>query len=174
MLKELVNNEMNLPDLIRAFTEAAMELFPDYYGIKNATAALIGIPNNLDWDGMWDFLADYFRSNHGKEINEYSAKSIKVFSSIRHERFEDGVLTSESEVDRVINITFDNENNILVSIAPSLSPKKAAFKSGSEYKKSYVGFDPDYLFTVSFDDFNEIDSFMLEMPNRKLKIVYYD
>ena len=115
-----------------------------------------------------------FRSNHGVEINEVTTSITKVFSSIRHERFENNILVSESEVDRVININFDNEDNILVSIAPSLSPKKAALKSESENKKTYIGFDTDYSFIIDFDDFDEIETFTLEMPNRHLKIVYYE
>ena len=151
LLTNLLAIENDIPILIKAFTDAAIELFPDYFGVRNVLAVYLGVPNNLSWEGMWDFLADYFRSNHGVEINEVTTSITKVFSSIRHERFENNILVSESEVDRVININFDNEDNILVSIAPSLSPKKAALKSESENKKTYIGFDTDYSFIIDFE-----------------------
>jgi hypothetical protein len=174
LLKTILEQEKNIPVIIKAFTEAAIDLFPDYYGTKNVIAATMGIPNNLAWDGMWNFLADYFRSNHGLEINEKNNSVTKVFSSIKHRRFENNSLISESEVDRIVNIIFDEEDNILVSIAPSLSPKKAFLKSVLGNKKVYEGFDDDYLFILEFDVFDEIEVFTLEMPNRNLKIVYYD
>ena len=53
----------------KAFTDGAMELFPEQYTVQEAMAATMGIQQNLAWDGMWDFLRDYFQKNHGIKID---------------------------------------------------------------------------------------------------------
>lgn len=157
----------------QAYAQAGMALIPQY-SEKHAMNAQIGIPQNVNWDGMWDFLRDYFQKNHGIEIDNVETTPNTFYSS-RHERYENNNLVSESEVDRTININFlkDNEE-IIVGIAPSLSPKKALRISKNERQEKFKGTDPDYLFTINYDDFDEIDNFVLEMPNRGLKIVYFE
>ena len=164
----------NFIPISKDFTEAAMELFPDNYTEKNAIMATMGIQQNIAWEGMWDFLRDYFQKNHGKRIDNTEV-SQSVFNSTKHQRFENENLVSESEVERIINVSYiDNKEEVIVEIAPSLSPKKARIISKTANKLVYKGFDPDYLFTIELDSFDEIENFTLEMPNRKLKIQYFD
>lgn len=54
---------------IKSFTEAAMDLFPSYT-FRNAAINQFGINQNLNWDGMWGFLRDYFQKNHDIDIND--------------------------------------------------------------------------------------------------------
>jgi hypothetical protein len=159
--------------IAKAFTDGAMEVFPGYT-IKEAMAATMGIQQNLTWDGMWDFLRDYFQKNHGIEIDDVETIS-SIFYSNKHKRYENGILTSESDVERTINLNFINDKEeLLVSIAPSLSPKKSYRISSSSYSPQYKGYDPDYLFSIAYDRNSEIISFTLEMPNRSLKIIYFE
>src|SRR5687768_4661421 len=45
-------------DLAKQFTDAAIELFPQNYTEREATLASLAIPQNVAWEGMWDFLRD--------------------------------------------------------------------------------------------------------------------
>jgi len=155
------------------FTEAASELISQY-SEREAVSAMMGIPQNIQWEGMWDFLRDYFQKNHGIQIDNIETTQ-SIFYSTKHKRYENGVLTLESEVERTINISFINDKKeILVSIEPSLSPKRGYVINKSQNQIQFKGFDPDYLFTLTFDTFDEVETFVLEMPNRSLKIIYFE
>lgn len=155
------------------FTESAQELIPQY-SEKESMSALMGIQQNVLWDGMWDFLRDYFQKNHGIQIDEVETEPI-IFYSNKHKRYENNSLVSESEVERTINLNFiDNKDLLVVGIAPSLSPKKSYKLESNGNSVKYKGDDPDYLFTVKYDDFDEVEQFTLEMPNRGLKIIYFE
>jgi hypothetical protein len=155
------------------FTESAQELIPQY-SEKASMSAIMGIQQNVLWDGMWDFLRDYFQKNHGIQIDEVETEPA-IFYSSKHKRFENNSLVSESEVERTINLNFiDNKEVLVIGIAPSLSPKKSYKLERNGNSVKYRGDDPDYLFTVTYDDFDEVDQFTLEMPNRGLKIVYFE
>jgi hypothetical protein len=155
------------------FTESAQELIPQY-SEKESMSALMGIQQNVLWDGMWDFLRDYFQKNHGIQIDEVETEPA-IFYSNKHKRYENNSLVSESEVERTINLNFiDNKEVLIIGIAPSLSPKKSYKLERNVNSVKYKGDDPDYLFTVTYDDFDEVEQFTLEMPNRGLKIVYFE
>lgn len=155
------------------FTESAQELIPQY-SEKESMSALMGIQQNVLWDGMWDFLRDYFQKNHGIQIDDIETEPA-IFYSNKHKRYENNSLVSESEVERTINLNFiDNKEVLVIGIAPSLSPKKSYKLERNGNSVKYKGDDPDYLFTVTYDDFDEVEQFTLEMPNRGLKIVYFE
>lgn len=169
-----LNSTQDFIPITSAFTEAAMELFPGQYTEQHAIMATMGVQQNVAWEGMWDFLRDYFQKNHGIQIDETETEAA-IFYSTKHKRYENGVLVSESEVERTINLNFiDDNQELIVSIEPSLSPKKSHLISNNNNILKYKGFDPDYLFTVNLDDFDEVEQFTLEMPNRNLKIVYFE
>jgi len=174
MFSDILNAHTDFPEYIRLFTEAGMELFPEHFTERQAVVMSFLIQQNLAWEGMWDYLRDYFKKNHGIEIDEVRSTETVLYST-RHQRFENNFLVSESEVARTININLiDDKKEILVSIEPTLSPKKGylADHYGSEFQ--YNGTDPDYKFRVFFDDFDEIEKFILEMPNRNLTIIYLE
>lgn len=185
--KELLSGKDNLQDqllcileshtslipIAQSFTHAAHELFPDFYTGRHIASATIGIQNNVAWDGMWDYLRDYFESNHGMQIDEIP-QITKVLNSNFHKRSEAGIFISESDEIRRVQINFLNDTEVIVQIAPSLSPKKAYLISEHDQSKKYRGYDPDYLFEVKFDEFEEIQEFVLELPQRQLRIEYYE
>jgi hypothetical protein len=174
MFSEILKTYSDYPNYIKIFTEAAMELFPEHYKENHAIIHSFSIQQNLAWDGMWDYLRDYFKKNHGIEIDEIKSTETVLYST-RHQRFEDDVLTSESEVGRTINVhLFDDRKEILVSIEPTLSPKKGYLVAQFGKELQYKGTDPDYFFRVFFDEFNEIEQFILELPNRKLRLIYFE
>lgn len=169
-----LNATQDFVPIAKAFTDGAMELFPEHYTAKEAMVATMGIEQNVAWDGMWDFLRDYFQKNHGIQIDEVETEPI-IFYSTKHKRYENNSLVSESEVERTINLNFtDNKEELVVGIAPSLSPKKSYKLESVGNSVKYKGYDPDYLFTVTYDDFDEVEQFTLEIPKRSLKIVYFE
>jgi hypothetical protein len=177
-IEEMFLGALNLTQdfipITSAFTEAAIELFPGKYMEQHAMMATMGVQQNVAWEGMWDFLRDYFQKNHGIQIDDTETESA-IFYSTKHKRYENGVLVSESEVERTINLNFiDDNQELIVSIEPSLSPKKSHLISKNENILKYKGYDPDYLFTIKLDDFDEVEQFTLEMPNHCLKIVYFE
>ena len=87
---------------------------------------------------MWEFLIDYFQKNHGIQIDEGNYDTA-IFYSTKHKRFENDELTSESEIERTIRLNFSKDKNeIVVSIEPSLSPKKAYIKTIESNKYIFV------------------------------------
>lgn len=170
----LKNNEIHkATEYASIFSTAASNLISKY-SQREISNALMGIPQNVQWDGMWDFLRDYFQKNHGIQIDNVEATPT-IFYSTKHIRYENGSLITESEVERTININFINDKKeIVVSIEPSLSPKKGYVISKNQSQMQFKGFDPDYLFTVIFDSFDEVETFILEMPNRALKMIYLE
>jgi hypothetical protein len=154
------------------FTRASLELFPGQYTTQMAAAGEMSILSNISWSGMWDFLREYFHQNHGKQID--GERTLPVFfNSSVHSRYEYGNLITESSVNRVVSLTFKQERTeVLVSISPSLSPKNAYRVAEVDGQTTYRGYDPDYQFSVRLDLFDEVEQFILEMPNRGLKIVY--
>ena len=184
--REITNNASNIEDIFKgvissvqevvpytqAFTEAAALLFSDYRD-KEAVTAIMGIQQNVAWEGMWDYLRDYFQKNHGLSIDTIETTST-IFYSTSHKRYENGVLVADSKADRTINISFIEDREIIVSIEPSLSPKNGYLIDQTGNQKKFKGHDPDYLFIVNMDSFDEVESFILEMPNRNLRIHYFE
>ena len=174
MFLGILEGTQDLMPITKAFTEAAMEMFPNHYGAPQAINATMGIQQNIAWDGMWAFLVDYFQKNHGIEIDEGNYETA-TFYSTKHKRYENDNLTSESEIERTIRLNFSTDKSeLVVSIEPSLSPKKSFLKKEKSNKFIYHGTDPDYVFNVYFGDFGEVLKFTLKMPNRNLKIVYFE
>lgn len=174
MLLGVLNATQDFIPITKAFTEGAMELFPQHYREREAAVATMGIHQNVAWEGMWDFLRDYFQKNHGIQIDDVEATPL-IFYSTKHERYENGNLVTTSEVERTINLNFiDNKEEIIVSVEPTLSPKKGYVVSKNEMQLQYKGYDPDYLFTINLDEFEEVETFILEIPKRNLKIIYIE
>ncbi len=70
-----------------------------------------------------------------------------VFSE--HKRFERGVEVSHDFVQRRANLNYDaTGNNVVISIMPTLSPKRAYLVKQVGFTLFYKGEDPDYRFEV--------------------------
>lgn len=70
-----------------------------------------------------------------------------VFES--HKRFEHGVEVSCVYVPRRANFEYDaTGNSVIISIMPTLSPKKAYLVGQDGFILSYKGQDPDYRFVI--------------------------
>ena len=81
---------------------------------------------------------------------------------------------SESEVERNVNLNFfNNQSEVIVSIEPTLSAKKGFLISNNNNTLIYNGADPDYRFIIKLDKYDEVEEFVLELPNRALKLCYF-
>lgn len=58
----------NVRDIASAFANAALELFPREYTQLQATNAILAVQQNVAWEGMLDFLRNYFQKNHGDDF----------------------------------------------------------------------------------------------------------
>ena len=136
-------------------------------------AATQAIIQNISWAGMWDFLRGYFSKTHGQSIDSVEEDAI-VFYSRKHERYERGVLVSQSEVQRVVHVNWMKEKSeLVVSIEPSLSAKKGFIKENKGNVLIYRGADPDYEFELTLDVYDGVEGFKLRMPNRGLELIYF-
>ncbi len=174
---EILKNEQldKVDEIVSSFVKSAKMLVPQYDDSK-ATIVRFGVFQNVQWDGMWEFLKNYFISNHGFNIDgkEDSAES-KIFYSTRHIRYEQNIAVANTPADRTVDLFFTEERRIInVNIQPTLSAKKGFLTEKLKGKLVYAGSDPDYRFTVVFDDIDEVDKFILEMPNRNLRIEYFE
>jgi hypothetical protein len=164
---------LHLTPIVETFTSAAREMFSNTYTQSVADAAVGMILQNISWSGMWDFLRTYFQKNHGTQIDEIEITPL-IFYSKSHQRYENGREVSQGDEKRNINISFMNgREEIMVSIEPTLSAKKGYLISESKKMLFYKGLDQNYLFKVKLDDYDEIETFELEMPYHKLRLIYH-
>ena len=174
---EILKNKQNprTQDTTQKFSNAAKNIFPRYTD-AHATIAFLGVSQNVGWDGMWEFLKNYFMANHGFNIDGVDDSSeSKIFYSTRHIRYEMNKEVANTPADRTIDLLFtDDRTIVLVNILPTLSAKKANIIERVNNNLVYVGADPDYKFTIIFDEIDEISKFILEMPNRNLRIEYFE
>lgn len=167
------NTASNEMAIVNSFAAAASELFKEYDKGRAAFAGM-GVMANVSWEGMWDHLRNYFQKTHGTSIDNVEVENLTFYSS-KHSRYEQDKFISESEVGRIINLTFsEKRKSIMVSIEPSLSPKPGNIIKQENRKSIYAGTDPDYCFTVEFDDFEEVSGFSMELVNRRVKVVYFE
>jgi hypothetical protein len=168
------NRHKDSQDITLKYVNAARRLVPEY-GEREGMHALMGVPMNVQWDGMWEFLRNYFMSNHGFDIDGDNTAETKIFYSTRHKRYESDQLVNDSEADRTIDLLLtENRKVLLVNIQPTLHAKKGYLTSRLDDRLIYTGSDPDYRFTIVLDEIEEVNKFILEMPNRSLRLEYFE
>jgi hypothetical protein len=166
-------------NVLADYSSIANELFPQLN--FQPEALLFGYQATIQWDGLWEFLQNYFISKLGWNIDENNLL-IERFDSSSHTREEFGQFVSKSDVIRNVEIIFsENRKIMLVNIATpdqgffeGLSEKKAILEFENGHKKVYGGVDPDYKFTIVYDVFGTIEKFILELLPRHLRITYHE
>ena len=67
----------------------------------------------------------------------------------KHQRLQNGRVVSNDAVPRRANFDYDlTGNNVVISIIPTLSPKRAHLVSQDGFNLYYRGDDPDYRFEI--------------------------
>lgn len=62
-------DNLNPTDVGRVFGEATQAIIPQFTDAMIANSSL-AVLQNSEWDGMWDFLENYFKSIHFIDIND--------------------------------------------------------------------------------------------------------
>lgn len=159
-------------EVLKEYAHTANELIPQLR--FNPEALLFGYQATLQWDGLWEFLQNYFISKLAWNIDENDL-TVERFDSSSHTREEFGQFVSKSDVNRKVELMFkDDKRTLNVRISESLSDKKAILVSSKENRKVYIGTDPDYKFTIVYDAFGTIEEFILELLPRNLRITYHE
>ncbi|QEM09085.1 hypothetical protein [Mucilaginibacter rubeus] len=172
-LQNYVDANMRFYDSALWFTNYAARLFPQDYTQNHVTIAAFMIVQNISWAGMWDFLREYFFKTHGRAIDDVES-DICVFDSVRHERYENNIMINNSVADRKVIVNFtDEKKRAMISIEPTLSAKGARLSRRNGNQLEYIGEDSDYAFQITLNRFDQIERFILKMPNRQLEIIYY-
>lgn len=172
LISSVVNDNLKFLPIAKQFVDFGSENFPDYYTEMHQNVALSAICSNISWKGMWAHLRNYFQKKHGYSIDTVESKPT-IFYSTSLSRFENDVKVNTSVVERNINVNYFNDRNeMIVSIEPTLSTKKGKLHSKDNNTLIYHGLDPDYIFYIKLDRYDEIEEFILELPNSKLKLVY--
>lgn len=158
-------------DVFFEYVKSGMSSYPQ---MSNLTGAFHGYMATLQWNGLRDYLRDYFFSKFGVKIDNVEFERVTFFSS-NHKRFEDGILVSEDLADRIIELSFsENKQKCLVRISPTLSDKNSKLLKIIGNTFIFVGINSDYKFEITFDDFDSIENFSLELVNRKVRIQYFE
>ena len=166
-------NYMKFRNDAENFIGSISGVYPRIVTAQNIRNMAQNVCLNIGWDGMPSFLNDYFYKKHGK--NEESKSEHFEFASSLHERYENGILVSKSDVDRQISLTFTNDRrNMTVRITPSLSLKEARLENRFDSRLVYRGVDPDYRFEVVFNEWGDVGVFSLELKSRCLKLDYFE
>ncbi|WP_027137217.1 hypothetical protein [Gaetbulibacter saemankumensis] len=166
--KGILVNDFNI---LKEYADAAEEIFPD---MSNLTATWPGFQATLAWDGLWDFLREYFQNKLGQSIDNVDVIS-ETYNSSFHKRYENNAFTSESAVERIIKIIFsEDKKECLLSISPTLSEKKAYLKTTENNRYTYIGSDPDYKFVITFDFLDNVEHVTLILTHRNVRIEYFE
>lgn len=167
----------NSRKLFIEYTQAALEVIPEYEKEVNDprySSMYSGFAATAEWDGLWNFLREYFVSKLGLNIDNETRKTLRYDSSI-HNRYENGELITSSEVLRKVSIDLSEDmKNAQFSISESLSNKEGNLISVKKNKYVYVGTDPDFMFEFILDSYGNIESFSLIRTDRNLRIDYLD
>lgn len=177
-IKDLLVGALNSSDdyypIANAFINAAKELLPEYFSEEEAIVVMTGIEQNIAWDGMWDFLEDYFQSKHGIKIDD-SETSTLIFFSERQKKYEHGFLIEDAKNDKTIYLNFDSKmEKILVSIDPDLPENEAILISKGKKIFRYRNEENSHIFSINFDDFDEVESVVLDLPDQNTEIIYLE
>jgi hypothetical protein len=163
--------------LFNEYTQAALEVIPEYQKEVNDPryfSMYLGFAATAEWDGLWNFLREYFDSTLGIQIDIETRKTLRYDSSI-HNRYENGALVTSSEANRKVTINLsDDMNNAQFSISETLSNKEAYLISTEDNKYIYEGTDPDFNFIFVLDSYSNIESFSLIRTDRNLRIDYLE
>ena len=159
------------------YTQAALEVIPGYEKEVNDprySSMYLGFAATAEWDGLWNFLREYFVSKLGVSIDNETRKTLRYDSSI-HNRYENGELVTSSEALRKVSIDLSEDmKNAQFSISESLSNKEGNLISVKDNKYIYVGTDPDFMFEFILDSYGNIESFSLIRTDRNLRIDYLE
>ena len=90
-------------NVLADYSSIANELFPQLN--FQPEALLFGYQATIQWDGLWEFLQNYFISKLGWNIDENNLL-IERFDSSSHTREEFGQFVSKSDVIRKVEIIF--------------------------------------------------------------------
>ena len=167
-----LNSTQENESIAHSFINAAKELLPEYISDEEAEVVMTGIEQNLNWDGIYNFLVDYFRENHGIHIDVNESIPL-IFFSERQETYENGVLLAQSEREITIFINFDKGHRyLLVKIDPDLPRQKGILTSREEKTLIYRSLNKHYNFTVIYDEYDEVKEFIFEDIDRQNKTHY--
>lgn len=159
------------------YTQAALEAIPEYEKEVNDpryTTMYFGFAATAEWDGLWNFLREYFESKLGIKIDNEARKTLRYDSSM-HNRFENGQLVTSSEALRKVVISLSPDmKNAQFSISESLSNKEGNLIAVKDNKYTYVGTDPDFMFEFVLDFYGNIELFSLTRKDRNLRIDYLE
>ncbi len=174
MLMGAINSTQDHKSIANAFIEAARELLPEYFDEDDEMIVIRGIEQNLEWGGIWKFLIGYFRENHGINIDKGETTPVLFFST-REEKYEDGILISDTEVNKTVSLNFsENFEELLVSIEKELPPQNAVLIAREENVLQYRNDNLNYTFTVTYDDYEEVETFRFEKDTEHTETIYFE
>ena len=159
-------------EVLTGYANAANELIPQLN--FQPEVVFFGYQATIQWDGLWEFIQNYFSSKLDWSIDVEELVTER-FDSASHTREEFGQFVSKSDIKRKVELMFnDDKNTLVVRISESLSDKKAILECVNGNHRVYRGTDPDYRFTIVYDPFGSIEEFILELLPRSLRITYHE
>lgn len=157
-------------------------VFLNYYGglteilpnMERFVTMYPGYVATLQWDGIQDFLREYFLSKFDEKIDDEDYDQMSFFSS-RHKRYENDILVSDDYANRKVSFIFtSNQDSCLIGINPTLSEKKTYRTEINGNQHVYVGSDPDFKFIIHYDIYDNIEHFTFIRTDRNLRFEYFE
>lgn len=174
MLVGALNSSQDYYPIARAFVQAAKQLLPEYFNRDEEEVVLLGIEENLAWDGMWEFLIDYFQENHGIKIDGKELRPVLFFSD-KQKTYESALLVEEVEKEKTVFIGFSlNRQKMRVKIDPDLPSTKCILVQENKKILKYKNEKLNYYFTINYDEYNEVESFVWDKLDENKEIIYLE
>ena len=180
-LEIVIAKKNNIPydtrSLFIEYTQAALEVIPEYHNdVKDPrySALYFGFDATAEWDGLWNFLIEYFESKLGISLDNDTRTTYRLDSTF-HKRYEYGTLITTSEANRKVTIILsDDKRNGHFFVSDTLSNKEANLTSVNGNRYLYTGTDPDFLFEFVMDNFNNVEKFSITRTDKNLRIDYFE
>jgi len=157
-----------------AYSEAAVELFPNVYNPTNVIIVTEAIKNNIFEDNMWNILKDCYLEKHGYDIDyalfeeggvpKFKMKSLRQIDNINR--------TLNENID--ITISFIGEDRIFVTVGEEFKELAVNISMEDMSNLEYKNINERYKFIIRYDESFNPSSFVVinQQDNRMIEYYY--
>jgi hypothetical protein len=166
---------LEIVPLTKAFTDAAIALYPKHYDISNAIIAIEAVKNNVFEDKMWETLKDYFIHKHELDIDEnlVDEGAEIIFNMISTKQITNGKQITNEIIK--LKIIFVGTTNIIATVGSIIVNMKAKLNGEDDmYNLEYNSNSQEFTFIIRYDRSFNPNSFVLKNNSNGEEIEYFN
>jgi len=159
----------------KAFSEAAMELFPKNFDHSHAIIATEGIKNNIFEDNMWDVLREYFLDKHGQDIEDNLVVEGGGPTFILNSRRQVENENTQTNENVEVKIVFVGTHKIIVTVGINIKNITGTLTNEDDmYNLEYVTDNDEFIFIIRYNKSFQPRSFVVINKKNDIQVEYFD